>query len=477
MTGKSTNYRFTLVFILIISYLQLSFPFPAHCESDSEVRNVIIMIADGAGFNHFLAAEYYLRGNRNSDTYRNFPIRIAVNTCSDLEHGYDPGLAAKDREYPRIKAVDSAAAATAMSTGRTTYDSAIGVDRDKQPVKHLLEYAKEAGKSTGVTTSVQFSHGTPAGFTVHNTSRNNYEQIASDMILSGNLDLIIGCGHPEYDTSGVQVPDTTDGEGRPLRDYRYVGGREMWENLRNGSVIPLRESEHRTWKLMETPEEFRALALATPTDHKNPSSAERCNSSIFNYRIIGVPRVKSTLQLARSGDMKAPPETIPFIPEIPNLSELSMAALNYLSANPKGFFLMVEGGAIDWASHDNMTGRMIEEMSDFIEAVDAVTKWLNETGRFKDTLLIVTSDHETGYLTGPGWGALQDAGPGKLPEMEWHSLAHTNSLVPLFAKGKGAVSFLRYVHGQADPKYGPFIHSTDIFRVIFDAMFSRKNAG
>ncbi len=79
-------------------------------------------------------------------------------------------------------------------------------------------------------------------------------------------------------------------------------------------------------------------------------------------------------------------------------------ALNVLDDNPKGFFLMVEGGAIDWAGHSNLSGRLIEEEGDFLDAVSAVIEWVDTQSSWNDTLLIVTGDHETGYLTGAGSG-------------------------------------------------------------------------
>jgi alkaline phosphatase len=70
-------------------------------------------------------------------------------------------------------------------------------------------------------------------------------------------------------------------------------------------------------------------------------------------RVIGVPRVWETLQQARSGDAFAAPYAVPFIQSVPTLVEMTNAALNVLDDDPDGFFLMVEGGAVDWAAHSN----------------------------------------------------------------------------------------------------------------------------
>ena len=137
---------------------------------------------------------------------------------------------------------------------------------------------------------------------------------------------------------------------------------------------------------------------------------------------------------------------------------------------------MIEGGAVDWAAHSNQSGRLIEEMNDFNRSVEVVAKWVIQNSSWDETLVIVTADHETGYLTGPGsgqpllsdravWNDLVGNGIGKLPDMEWHSGAHTNSLVPFFAKGRGFEQFMKAVDDY-DFVRGPYIDNTDIAGVI-----------
>jgi alkaline phosphatase len=131
---------------------------------------------------------------------------------------------------------------------------------------------------------------------------------------------------------------------------------------------------------------------------------------------------------------------------------------------------MVEGGAIDWASHGNQSGRMIEEQIDFDNAVDAVMDWVRESSNWGETLLIVTGDHETGYLTGPGsdpsWEFIVNNGAGNLPGLEWHSGSHTNSLIPLSAKGDFARA-LRRLADEFDPVHGPYVDNTELAQVLF----------
>jgi alkaline phosphatase len=87
--------------------------------------------------------------------------------------------------------------------------------------------------------------------------------------------------------------------------------------------------------------------------------------------------------------------------------------------------------------------------------------------------MVVTGDHETGYLTGPGsdptWQPLVNNGLGVLPGMEWHSPNHTNSLIPLWAKGDAGRLFRGYAD-QVDPVRGPYVDNTELAQVLFQLL-------
>jgi alkaline phosphatase len=184
--------------------------------------------------------------------------------------------------------------------------------------------------------------------------------------------------------------------------------------------------------------------------------------------------VLTTLQQARSaGNPKNDlPYVTPFTESVPTLAEMTTGALNVLGRNPRGFVVMIEGGAIDWASHANQSGRLIEETVAFNRAIEAAVNWITRNGGWKDTLLVVTADHETGYLTGPQadaaqptWSAVANNGQGALPGMGWNSGGHTNSLVPFYAMGQGSGGFLtRATH--RDLLRGAYLDNTDLPRVI-----------
>jgi alkaline phosphatase len=363
--------------------------------------------------------------------------------------GYSPQLAWSDFNYVKDCYTDSSAAATAMASGVKTYDGAIGVGMDKQPLSNVLEIAEQAGKATGVITSVQFSHATPASFVAHNPDRDDYAGIAVEMVNQSAADVIMGAGHPLYDKNGVL-------KATPF--YDYVGGQVTWDAVVAGGAGGDADADGvgDPWTLIQSREQFQSLATgATPK------------------RVLGVAQVYQTLQQRRSGDANANPFTVPAIATVPTLQEMTRAALNVLDDDPDGMFLMVEGGAIDWAAHSNQSGRMIEEQLDFERAVEAVMDWVQKNSNWGETLLIVTGDHETGYLTGPGsdpkWQPLVNNGAGKMPGMEWHYTSHTNNLIPLFAKGAGSSYFTTCTLKQ-DPVRGAYADNTDVARAVFTAL-------
>lgn len=430
-TIKSVKLIYTalLLFIVAITISQAIEP----------PKNVIIMIGDGMGKPQIQVANYYLEGKDSIQSYENFPVKLYCSTFpgtitknGKYTTSYDSKTAWSDFEYLKIKPTDSAPAATAISTGRKTYDGSIGISLDTTRLVHFFDIARQKGRATGVVTSVPLSHATPAGFVAHNKMRNNYSQIAQEMIDS-KIDVIIGCGHPDFDDNGEKVDSS---------NYDYVGGPEYWDKLKLG---------YNGWKLIQTKQEFENEA-------KKPTSK----------KLIGVPQVRSTLQQGRKGNIQANPFVVPFIQTVPDLSTMALAALNTLNQNPQGFCVMIEGGAIDWAGHANLSGRLIEEVNDFNKAVNSVIQWVDKNSNWDETLLIVTADHETGYITGPYandnnpyTNPIVNKGKGNLPQFKWNSKSHTNSLVPFYAKGKYSNVFKIFAD-EYDLVRGYFITNSEI---------------
>ena len=419
-------------------------------------KNIIVMISDGCGFNHVEAASLYQHGEPDAQVYHKFPLTIAMSTY-EAGQGYDPAMAWKYFKYVMLEATDSAASATAMACGEKTYGGAIGVGIDGQKLKNVVERAEELGKATGVITSVEFSHATPAGFVAHKGNRGDYSGIANEMIKESAVEVIMGCGNPYFDKDGKALLDTA----KP--NYGYVGGPDTWKELVAGTAGGDADGDGKAdpWKLIQKREEFQKLG-----EGEAPS------------RVIGVPQMPETLQQRRGGDAGAEPYKVPLVETVPTLVEMTNAALNVLDNDPDGFFLMIEGGAVDWASHSNQGGRMIEEEIDFSNAVKAVAEWVEKNSSWEDTLVIVTADHETGYITGPDsgvkdgkavWNPVVNNGKGKMPGLQWHSGGHTDSLVPFYANGpENAMKVIRSRVKGTDGKRGTYVDNTDIANSIFE---------
>jgi alkaline phosphatase len=434
-------------------------------KAPKKVKNVIVMISDGCGYNHIAATDYFM-GKKQA--YERFPVsvgmstyeyedtaaKIVYNTTRNLL-GYDPLLMWKDFTYSAFPlSTDSASAATAMASGIKTYNGAIGVDVTGAPVELVSQRAEMVGKATGVVTTVEWSHATPAGFVAHNVSRNNYAAIAQEMIESSATDVIMGAGNPEFDDNGVPT----------AKDAKYVGGASLWDGLKAGTAGGDANGDGIAdpWKLIQTKDEFEDLV----------------NAKVTPKRLCGTAEVYSTLQQSRIGDGTAAPYAVALNSSVPTLSTMTLGAINVLDADRDGFFLMVEGGAIDWAAHANQTGRMIEEEIDFNQAVDSVIKWVERHSSWDETLLIVTGDHETGNLWGPGSGVVNGVaryapvvnnGRGKVPGVSWNSPEHTNQLIPLYAKGDASSLIRPFLTGD-DPVRGDYLDNTSIADVIFAAM-------
>lgn len=448
--------RYRLIVAMVMSILPVACAAAADGEPEvglhgpsehGQAKNIILLVSDGAGFNCFDATSYYQHGELGRQVYDGWPVRLACTTYMlgrDGEPGgYDPEKFWSEfdwsvYEYP---ATDSAAAATALYTGRKTYGGAIAVDIDRRDLATIAERADHKGMKAGAVTSVHFAHATPAALAAHNDSRGNYVAIAREMIYGRTLDVVMGCGHPEYDDNGEPVDEAA-------RQYKYVGGKATWDDLKSGTT-------GKGWTLIDSKADFEAIAA-------DPSQAPD--------RLFGVARCRKTLQEGREGDGMDEPNT-----NVPDLPTMTMAAVHTLARGEEGFFLMVEGGAVDWANHGGRLGRMIEEQTDFNRAVEAVAGWVERHSSWDETLVIVTSDHECGGIWGPEadgeepFQRVVNRGKGELPGAKHFYGGHTNALVPLYARGAGAERFVRLVRG-IDPVWGAYVDNTDVYRVMAAAL-------
>jgi alkaline phosphatase len=421
---KMKNLKLAVLFLLVIT----------SCLTAKQ--NVILMISDGQGFNSLNAANMYL--GYNTIEKLGFPVKIAMQThsASGANAFYNPSEMWKNIQWAKTNHTDSAAAATAMYTGVKVFNGSINWSTAGTAIPSIFDLASERGYATGAITTVEFSHATPGACGAHVTERGSFSDIANEMIFKSGLDVIMGAGNPFYDN---------DGKAKNEGDYQYVGGKTTWEKLKEGKA--------NGFKLIESKADFQQLA----------------DGNVTSVKILGLVQAAATTQEARS-------EGKDFNVNVPSLAVMAKGALNVLNKDPNGFCIMIEGGAIDWANHGNNEERMIEEETDFLKAVEEVHHWIEKNSSWKDTLLIVTADHECGFITGDvnSLTDIESNGPNKLPKMAYNAKKHSNSLVPLFAKGKNAEMFNYYVIGcdnvGSDKYFGinsrNYIDNTTIFTVM-----------
>ncbi len=476
--GSTFSRRLFLSWVVGTAALLAAAGFGHSLATAAQVRNVILMISDGAGYNTWIATSMYqgkwdaARGS-SSQVYdqpgwihaacSTYPLSTKKGSVGNGEQDaavvYDPAKAwNRQTGYQWLTSgyTDSAAAATALATGQKTCNGAINWSDTGEPIEPTIpQLAKKQGKAVGIVTSVPWSHATPAALGgAHAASRSNYAEIANQMLTSGLLDVIMGAGNPQFDDDGRPVDNP--------EHYEFVGGKQTWEAIDAARKTP--GGTYQGFRPICSRAEFELLTTG-PTPK----------------RVLGTAQVIGTLQQRRSGaEADDPPFDDPLIPNVPTLETMTRAALNVLDENPSGFFLMVEGGAVDWANHAQQPGRMIEEQIDFNHALEAVVQWVETHSSWDETLLIVTADHETGLVWGPDsenkpFDPLVDHGVGQLPGVRHNSNSHVNSLVPLFARGAGSTALIARLAGS-DPVRGPFVDNTDVFAVIRQALTASPEA-
>lgn len=479
MSLKKLSLRSLILLIIIIAIsANLS---DVYAQKASEIKHIILFIGDGMHLQHEIATSRYLYGTDYNLSWHFFPVKVPVATWDVTTYngyanlmdeptydpqyinpviGYNPRRGGKwpspvsnriDDNYflsPRF-ATDSASAGTAISTGYKTDDGNIAWLPGDPPdgrLKTIAEILREQkGFSIGVVSTVPFSHATPASFVSHNKHRNNYYQIADEIVREIKPEIVIGGGHRNWSTTYMSSTLYNDLRNGLISDYIFVErmpGADGAQALMNGAEL-----------------------------------AVRLNKKLFG--LFG----------GRGGNFEPPiPDDTPGAPSIsratlenPLLKDATVAALRVLSKDPDGFFLMVEQGDIDWANHANNYKWMIGTVWDLEEAVKAAISFVNEPGDhidWENTLLIVTSDHGNSYMRLTDNPVL---GAGDLPaqigrdyawqypdgEVTYSSNNHTNELVMLYALGNGSKIFKKY-RGQWYP-CTQIIDNTHIFHAIAES--------
>ena len=238
---------------------------------------------------------------------------------------------------------DSAAGGTALATGEKTYNGCLGLLPDSiTPVTSVAVWAQEAGAAVGVTTSVSVDHATPASFYAHQNDRGKYYEVGKDLIAS-KFDFFAG--------SDFLKPTKKDSNEPSL----YVQAENAGYTIARGYKDYQKKSKKAERMIM-----FQTEAASKIDRASIPYAIDR-----------------------KKGDM--------------TLQEITRAAINFLyKKNPDKFFLMVEGGKIDWACHANDAATVFEEVIDMDDAVRVAYEFYCQHP--DETLIVISADHETGGI-------------------------------------------------------------------------------
>lgn len=285
-------------------------------------KYIFFFIGDGLSMNGVNGTELYnaaVAGEKvpQALNFSSFPYRGFVTTyCSDA------------------MVTDSAAAGTALACGQKTFTGAVGLDKDGNPVANITEKMKELGYGTCIVTSVGVNHATPASFISHRRSRNEYQDIITDLLHGGFVDFAAGGGFIDKEHEG-----------------------KYWK----------KQAEKAGWTVL-VGEECKSGPLDAPKT--------LCVYSLKKNQIPFAVENRSDIRLA----------------------DLTRAAVANMSKNhPDAFFMMIEGGRIDYGAHARDAVTMFHETNDMAKAVDVALDVYRQHP--DETLILVTSDHETGGFT------------------------------------------------------------------------------
>ncbi|MGE7942202.1 alkaline phosphatase [Lysinibacillus xylanilyticus] len=296
--------------------------------------NVIMLVMDGSSNNAVTLSRWYKGENLAMDEI----------------------LSGGVRTYSAESAItDSAPAATALATGHKSNDKFVGVlpatvkspgleqvakEDAFKPVANVLEGAKQQGKATGLISTSEIQHATPAGFSAHVTNRSQYDNIAEQQVYQ-NIDVVLGGGLESL------TPGTTK------------NARKDGENLVN--VL-----NEKNYDIVKTRDELL-----------NSTSSKIWGSFAPSALAYDLDRAKTK-------------------PTEPTLAEMTGKAIDTLKKDEDGFFLFVEGSKVDWAAHKNDTIGIISDILSFDDAVKEAVDFAKEDG---NTMVIAVTDHGNSGIT------------------------------------------------------------------------------
>lgn len=333
--------------------------------SNKTVKNVILLIGDGMGDSEITSARNYAMGAGGF-----FKGIDALPLTGQYTH-YSLDKKTQKPDY----VTDSAASATAWSSGVKTYNGALGVDVFGKDHVTLLELAKKAGKATGNVSTAELQDATPAAQFAHVTGRKCYgpEETSekcgtnalenggrgsiTEQMIDGRADVTLGGGAKSFS----QVAKAGEWKDKSLRDQALARGYIIVENLDDLNAIKQADQQKPLLGLFSPGN--------MPVRWQGPKASYHGN--------LDKPPVVCENNAERTKD-------------IPTLAVMTEKAIDLLKTNEKGFFLQVEGASIDKQDHAANPCGQFGETVDLDEAVQKALEFARADG---NTLVIVTADH------------------------------------------------------------------------------------
>ena len=307
-------------------------------------KYIFLFIGDGMSYPQIQLTNYFLSANENKESAQTVSVegeeKTVLSSGNNLTMMNFP-VAGSAQTYDSTSfAPDSASTATSIATGNKTWSGSINVSTDfTQEYETIAEKLKaQKDYKIGIVSSVNINHATPAAFYAHQASRNNYYDIGLELIDSG-FDYFAG--------GGLLAPTGKEEEQKDLYVLAEEGGYKVVKTQAEAEAL--------------TAEDGKALVI---DEHLADSNA-----------------------MAYSMDLQEGEWT---------LADYVDKGIEVLD-NENGFFMMVEGGKIDWACHANDAAATITDTLALDQAVKEAVEFYQEHP--DETLILVTGDHETGGLT------------------------------------------------------------------------------
>ncbi|ATF93949.1 Alkaline phosphatase precursor [Cedecea neteri] len=333
--------------------------------NNKTAKNVILLIGDGMGDSEITAARNYAEGAGGF-----FKGIDALPLTGQYTH-YSLDKKTKKPDY----VTDSAASATAWSTGVKTYNGALGVDVNGKDHVTILELAKAAGKATGNVSTAEIQDATPAALVSHVTGRKCYGPNTTSEKCSTNALENGGKGSITEQLLNTRADVTLGGGAKTFSEAAKAG---EW----NGKTLR-EQADARGYQWVDN---AAGLAAVTEANQQKPL--------IGMFADGNMPVRWEGPKATYHGNIDQPAVTCTANPKrdssVPTLAQMTEKAIDLLKGNEKGFFLQVEGASIDKQDHAANPCGQIGETVDLDEAVQKALEFARKDG---NTLVIVTADH------------------------------------------------------------------------------------